>query len=78
MTDFKPLPTENESYGFWGTSVANGYDLPMAWTATSRVLVEALNLTPKETCDLLDALTFSPLCLQSEIESLVKSSHVWG
>ncbi len=55
MTDFKPLPTENESYGFWGTSVANGYDVPMAWEAASRVLLEALNLTPEETRDLLDA-----------------------
>ena len=55
MTDFKPLPTENESFGFWGTSVVNGYDAPTAWDAASRVLAEALKLTPEETRDLLDA-----------------------
>ena len=55
MTNFKPLPTENECFGFWGTSVVNGYDAPMAWDAASRVLAEALKLTPEETRDLLDA-----------------------
>lgn len=55
MTNFEPLPTENECFGFWGTSVANGYDAPMAWDAASRVLAEALNLMPEETRDLLDA-----------------------
>ena len=55
MTNFKPLQTENEGFGFWGTSLANGYDAPMAWNAASRVLAEALNLMPEETRDLLDA-----------------------
>lgn len=55
MTDFNPLQTENESFGFWGTSIANGYDAPMAWDAVSRVLAEALSLTPEEIRDLLDA-----------------------
>ena len=55
MTVFKPLPTKNISFGFWGTSVMNGYDAPMAWDAASHILAEALKLTPEETRDLLDA-----------------------
>lgn len=55
MKTFKPLPTNNSAFGFWGTSIVNGYDAPMAWDAASHVLAEAFSLTPEQTRDLLDA-----------------------
>lgn len=51
----KPLPTENPSWGFWGTSNHNGYDTAMAWDAASSVLQEIFKLNSEQTRDLLDA-----------------------
>lgn len=51
----EPLPTNNEEWGFWGTSVSNGYDAALAWNTTSRFFAKTFNLTPDETRMLLDA-----------------------
>ena len=51
----KPLPTNNEEWGFWGTSNANGYDAAMAWNTASHFFAKTFNLTPEETRTLLDA-----------------------
>lgn len=51
----KTLPTENLSWGFWGTATHNGYDTAMAWDAASTVLQNIFKLTPEQTRDLLDA-----------------------
>jgi hypothetical protein len=49
------LPTGNETWGFWGTSTANGYDAAMAWEAASDALATAFDLTPSQVRDLLDS-----------------------
>lgn len=49
------LPTANTHWGFWGTSVRNGYDPDMAWQAASDALATAFDLAPAEIRDLLDA-----------------------
>jgi hypothetical protein len=51
----EPLPTNNEEWGFWGTSVSNGYDAAMTWDTASRFFAKTFNLTPEETRTLLDA-----------------------
>ena len=55
MKNLTILPTANLEWGFWGTSIHNGYDAPMSWDAASRVLAEAFKLSPEQTRDLLDA-----------------------
>jgi hypothetical protein len=49
------LPTNNQEWGLWGTSISNGYDAALVWDATSRFLTKAFALTPEETCTMLDA-----------------------
>lgn len=51
----KILPTENPSWGFWGTATHNGYDTAMAWDASSKALQQIFKLKPEQTRDLLDA-----------------------
>lgn len=51
----EPLPTNNEEWGFWGTSVSNGYDAALTWDTASRFFAKTFNLTPEETRTLLDA-----------------------
>ena len=51
----EPLPTNNEEWGFWGTSVSNGYNAAMTWDTASRFFAETFNLSPEETRTLLDA-----------------------
>ena len=55
MNDTTILPTANHEWGFWGTSIHNGYDAPMAWDAASHVLADTFKLSPEQTRDLLDA-----------------------
>ena len=51
----EPLPTNNEEWGFWGTSVSNGYDAALTWDTASRFFAKTFDLTPEETRTLLDA-----------------------
>jgi hypothetical protein len=51
----EPLPTNNEEWGFWGTSVSNGFDAALTWDTASRFFAKTFNLTPEETRTLLDA-----------------------
>jgi hypothetical protein len=55
MKKYQPLPTNNECYGFWGTSISNGYDAAMTWDTASRFFAKTFDLTPEETRTLLDA-----------------------
>ncbi|MCK6417934.1 MAG: hypothetical protein L6Q57_03220 [Alphaproteobacteria bacterium] len=54
MTNFKPLPTANQEWGFWGTSVRNGYDAELTWDAASRFLAKEFELTAEQARDVLD------------------------
>lgn len=54
MKKFKPLPTNNKDWGFWGTSVRNGYDAALTWNAASRFLAKEFDLTAEQTRDTLD------------------------
>lgn len=49
------LPSENREWGFWGTSVNNGYDADLTWNATSHFLAKEFDLTAEQTRDVLDA-----------------------
>lgn len=49
------LPTANPDWGFWGTSVRNGYDTDLAWATVSDALATAFHLSPTEIRDLLDS-----------------------
>jgi hypothetical protein len=49
------LPTANQEWGFWGTSVRNGYDAELTWDATSRFLAKEFHLTAEQARDVLDA-----------------------
>lgn len=55
MKNFNALPTENLSWGFWGTSDRNGYDAEMTWNATSQFLAERFELTPEQVRTVLDS-----------------------
>ncbi len=55
MKNFEPLPTANQEWGFWGTSVNNGYDPALTWDAASRFLAKEFDLTAEQTRDVLDA-----------------------
>lgn len=54
MNDLKLLPTKNEDWGFWGTSVRNGYDAALTWNAASRFIAKEFDLTAEQTRDVLD------------------------
>lgn len=51
----KPLPTQNEEWGFFGTSKSNGYDAELTWNTASRFLIKEFGLTPEEARTVLDA-----------------------
>lgn len=55
MKNFTPSPTANQEWGFWGTSVRNGYDAELAWDTVSRFLAENFDLTSEQTRDVLDS-----------------------
>jgi hypothetical protein len=55
MKNFKPLPTANQEWGFWGTSVRNGYDAKLTWDTASRFLAKKFDLTPEQARDVLDS-----------------------
>ncbi len=55
MKNFTPLPTENQKWGFWGTSVSNGYDAELTWDTASRFLAKNFDLTPEQSRDVLDS-----------------------
>jgi hypothetical protein len=55
MKNYTPLPTANEEWGFWGTSVHNGYDAALTWDTASRFFAKTFDLTSDETRTLLDA-----------------------
>ena len=54
MKNFKPLPTDNKEWGFWGTSVRNGYDAALTWDTASRFIAKEFDLTAEQTRDVLD------------------------
>lgn len=51
----EPLPTNNQEWGFWGTSRHNGYDATMTWDTASRFFTKTFDLTAEQTRTLLDA-----------------------
>jgi ABC-type amino acid transport substrate-binding protein len=55
MKHAKPLPTQNEEWGFWGTCNQSGYDTAKAWNAASQFFIKIFNLTPEQARELLDA-----------------------
>mgnify|MGYP007088348405 CR=1 FL=1 len=55
MQNIEILKTENETWGFWGTSVSSGYDAALAWNTVSRFLATGFDLTPEQTRDILDS-----------------------
>ena len=55
MKNFTALPTANEEWGFWGTSVQNGYNAELTWDVTSKFLAERFELTAEETRTVLDS-----------------------
>ncbi len=54
MKNFKPLPTNNQDWGFWGTSVRNGYDAALTWNTASPFLAKEFDLTAEQVRDVLD------------------------
>lgn len=54
MKNFQPVPTSNLKWGFWGTSIHNGYDPEITWDAASRFLAEHFDLTGEEARAVLD------------------------
>ena len=55
MKHYETLPTENPEWGFWGTSITNGYDAAMCWEAVSRFFIDTYKIYPTEARALLDA-----------------------
>ena len=55
MKNFKALPTNNQDWGFWGTSVRNGYDAELTWNTASHFLAKEFDLTAEQTRDVLDS-----------------------
>jgi hypothetical protein len=55
MQNSMPLPTQNPEWGFWGTSIQNGYEATMCWDTASRFFADTYQLTPEEVTTLLDA-----------------------
>lgn len=51
----KVLKTENEIWGFWGTSERNGWDMKMSWEAAFIFLSERFSISSEKTRDLLDS-----------------------
>ena len=54
MNSFAPIPTENKEWGFWGTSVGNGYDAELTWDTASRFLAKHFDLTAEQARSVLD------------------------
>ncbi|PZP83296.1 MAG: hypothetical protein DI582_11200 [Azospirillum brasilense] len=52
---FTPAATANHEWGFWGTSVRNGYDAELTWDTASRFLAKHFDLTAEQARDVLDA-----------------------
>lgn len=55
MNDFQPLPTANAQWGFWGTSITNGYDANLTWDTASRFLAREFDLNAEQARDVLDS-----------------------
>lgn len=55
MKKVKPLPTQNEEWGFWGTCKNIKCNQAKAWDAASRFFIKIFNLTPEQARELLDA-----------------------
>ena len=55
MKNTKPIPTNNQNWGFWGTSKQNGYDADLTWITTSKFLIKIFKLTPEQTRMVLDS-----------------------
>ncbi len=55
MKSNKTIPTNNPEWGFWGTSMHNGYDADLTWTTTSQFLIKNFELTPEQTRTVLDS-----------------------
>lgn len=55
MTTFTPAPTANKEWGFWGTSIHNGYDPELTWNTASHFLAKHFDLTAEQARDVLDA-----------------------
>jgi hypothetical protein len=55
MTNTAILPTQNQDWGFWGTSIRNGYDAELTWDTASQFLAAEFDLTPEQSRDVLDA-----------------------
>ena len=51
----KPLPTQNEEWGFFGTSKYLVADQAEAWNTTAAFFIKNFALTPEQARDLLDA-----------------------
>ena len=54
FNDIQPLPSNNERWGFWGTSVLHGHDVKMTWDATNKFFAREFGLTAEQARDLLD------------------------
>lgn len=54
MTNFTPVPTANKEWGFWGTSIHNGYDPELTWDTASHFLAKHFDLTAEQARDVLD------------------------
>lgn len=52
---FTPAATANLDWGFWGTSIQNGYDAELTWDTTCRFLATHFDLTAEQARDVLDA-----------------------
>ncbi len=52
---FTPAATANLQWGFWGTSIQNGYDAELTWDTACRFLAKHFDLTAEQARDVLDA-----------------------
>jgi hypothetical protein len=55
MKNFTPIPTANKEWGFWGTSLHNGYDAELTWDTASRFLAEHFDLDAEQARTVLDS-----------------------
>ncbi len=55
MENFIPMRTNNQEWGFWGTSKHNGYDAELTWDAASHFLAENFDLSPEQVRVVLDS-----------------------
>lgn len=54
MTTFTAVPTANKEWGFWGTSIHNGYDPELTWNTACLFLAKNFDLTAEQARDVLD------------------------